>query len=473
MNATKNNKVKLGAEMLEGREMMSVTSAVINSGVVTVWTDNNATAVTVNAGSTTGSVKIVEGGSGRNWSFYGVTRVDVAGGTGNDRFINNVSSIGMRAWGFGGNDYLEGANGADYLVGGEGNDTLVGYGGSDQLYGQGGNDILRGMDGNDFLYGEVGNDTLIGGADTDNLSGGDGDDTLVSIDGATTDTADGGNGRDTIWRDMVGTSKETATAEKLYNVASFANGADRTLDGDNIADPTDGTNYKNFRSNPLFADNGPSINDIDQNATNDCWILATLGAAVGDNSYVGREMVADFGDGTYGVRLGSSFYRVDADLPTTSTGALTNAGLGQQNSIWVAIVEKAYASYRTGVNTYASLNFGDSQDAFKAFNLGSVGGSYYAAGSNSATVANDLYNHWKSINNSCTVCTGTVPSGSPLVANHCYSVTYVARDSSGNVTSITVRNPWGPDNTSGNPYLTLTPAQLAACQVWLRWGISA
>src|SRR5436305_4747371 len=42
--------------------------------------------------------------------------------------------------------------------------------------------------------------------------------------------------------------------------------------------------------------------------------------------------------------------------------------------------------------------------------------------------------------------------------------------SAGTVTSITLRNPWGPDNTGGNPYVTITPANLAACQIWVAFG---
>src|SRR5262249_51284851 len=146
-----------------------------------------------------------------------------------------------------------------------------------------------------------------------------------------------------------------------------------------------------------------------------------------------RSMVADFGDGTYGVYLGSNFYRVDGDLPTWSATSTDQryAGLGAGGSLWVAIVEKAYASFRTGANTYASLANGDPADALRAYHLSSVGENYYAAGSNSATVANDVYAHWNAYQ-SCTICTGTVATGSPLVASHCYSVTAVFRDASGN-----------------------------------------
>jgi hypothetical protein len=266
---------------------------------------------------------------------------------------------------------------------------------------------------------------------------------------------------------------DTGYAEKVHNVQSFANGADRTLDGDWLADPTDGTNYKSFRDRPLFAVGGPSVDDVDQEAAADCWLLAPLGSLALDNPNAVRHMVADFGDGTYGVKLGNSFYRVDGDLPTQASWSTdqTYAGLGRDGSLWVAIVEKAYAQHRTGANTYGSLGWGDPADALRAYNLTSVGENYFAPSTSGTAVANDIYNHWNAYQ-SCSICTGTVPSGSPLVASHCYSVVSVSRDAWGNVTSILVRNPWGGDNTGGNPYLSLTPAQLAACQIWVAFGNS-
>src|SRR6185312_11532202 len=90
-----------------------------------------------------------------------------------------------------------------------------------------------------------------------------------------------------------------------------------------------------------------------------------------------RQNVVDFDDGTYGVRLGNNFYRVDNELPVANlaNGAvssnLTNAGLGAQNSMWAAIVEKAYAHYR-GSNTYASVAGGGSTEVFNAFRMKNV-----------------------------------------------------------------------------------------------------
>lgn len=66
-----------------------------------------------------------------------------------------------------------------------------------------------------------------------------------------------------------------------------------------------------------------------------------------------------------------------------------------------------------------------------------------------------------------TLCTdGTLPARSPLVASHCYTVTWVDVDAAGNVTNIWLRNPWA----GANAYLSLNPAQLAANGMWVCFG---
>jgi hypothetical protein len=171
------------------------------------------------------------------------------------------------------------------------------------------------------------------------------------------------------------------------------------------------------------------------------------------------------------VSLGDRFYRVDADLPTWSLSSTDQlfAGLGREGSLWVAVVQKAYTHHRTGANTYASLGWGDPRDAMRAFNATSIGQNFYDAGSSPTAVANDVFNRWNAYQ-SCTVCVWNVPGGVPLVGSHCYTVATVYRNSSGVVTGILLRNPWGPDNTGGNPYVLVTPAQLAACDVLVTWG---
>jgi hypothetical protein len=496
--ATPAAKTRLDLESLDRRDMPSVTSVGSGSGYVWASTDNANNNVEVRMNGSYIEIKDWTTGAAWDFSAAGVNRVYVYGGNGNDRIVNNVYSLGMTAYGYGGNDYIEGYNGADYFYGMDGNDTLVGYGGNDYLDGGAGNDLLKGMagddtcyggagddtlvggDGNDYLCGDDGDDQIVGGAGTDSLYGGNGNDTLVTLDNGTTDYADGGAGTNTVWTDYnlvwnglfyQPTFDTYANAQRVQTVYAFANGADRSLDGDSIADPTDGQFYKNFSSHPLFGTGGPNVDDVDQNARADCWMLASLGTVANDNPNDVRGMVADFGDGTYGVRLGGNFYRVDADLPTYNAASTSpsNAGFGHDGSMWVAVVEKAYASYRTGANTYASLDYGDPADALRAYNLSSVGETHYGAGSNATTVANEVYNHWNNYQ-ACTICTGSNTGTSGLVANHCYSVTAVYTDAYGNVTGIQLRNPWGPNDTGGNPYVYLTPSQLASSEIWVAYG---
>jgi len=420
---------------------------------------------------------------GAYWSSPVETGDDtIYGGYGNDT-----------AYGGHGNDYLMGEDGHDTLYGEDGDDILVGRywnaeeGGKDKIYGGNGNDrmwggdghdVLAGQAGDDTLYAEGGNDTAVGGQGADDVYGGDGDDTLVGIDGETSDELFGQAGNDAFWRDAnrpwfitYYDATDAGAGDTVQSVFGFANGADRTLDGDGIADPTDGTNYKNFRNNPLFADWGPNQNDIDQQDLGDCWLMAPMASIAQDNPTHIRHMVADFGDGTYGVRLGDSFYRVDADLPTWNAWSTDQrfAGLGMQNSLWVAIVEKAYTHFRTGANTYASLASGWPEDAMRAYNLTSVDGEYFEDTTSDTSLANEVFTHYYHEQNT-TICVWNPPTGSALVGSHCYSVFFVGRDTSGNVTSIILRNPWGGDDTGGNPFVVLTPAELGACDILVSWG---
>jgi hypothetical protein len=137
--------------------------------------------------------------------------------------------------------------------GGDGNDTFVnmtglttiadGGNGNDSLTGGSGNDILKGGTGNDDLRGMGGDDHLDGGSGQDRLDGGDGNDTLDSIDNnAGQDTLIGGAGMDSFWIDMnvvAGVEKRDLIIEAEFSsilAVQIRNGADRTLDGDNIAD---------------------------------------------------------------------------------------------------------------------------------------------------------------------------------------------------------------------------------------------
>jgi len=472
-------------ESLEDRLVMSVTSFSLSNKVLTVVSDNAASDVRVLQSGSNYVILDLTNGFRKTVAASAVSRVQFFGGAGNDRFVNDVLHLPVSAWGGAGNDYLEGYGGDDYFVGGAGNDTLVGYGGNDALVGGAGDDVLLGMAGNDRLIGGDGNDHLNGGAGRDWLWGGNGDDVLIAIDGATVDFVEGDAGRDVFWLDQNGGVTDQAydrtSADKVQYVSSFANGADRTLDGDRIAGPTitGGTTYKAFYNDPLFSPSGPGATDVRQGALGDCWLLAGLGAIARANPQAIRQNVVDFDDGTYGVRLGNRFYRVDNELPVWSATSTdpAYAGLGAQNSMWVAVVEKAYASYRTGAGAYASLEGGWSVDVNRAFGSTTAGARRIGDYGSATALANDIYNRFIS-HQAVTigfVNPTDISASIPLINDHMYTVWLVTRDRAGVVTSITLRNPWGfdgkgSDGNADDGLVTVTPAQLFSLVGQVNWG---
>jgi hypothetical protein len=463
---------------LEAREMPAVSSLGLARGVLTVRANDSATSVqVVRFGA---NVVLKDLSTSRAWAYAAnrVSEVAFVGGAGDDRFVNDVINLRAKAWGRGGDDYLESYNAADYFAGGAGDDTLVGYGGNDQMWGGTGNDLLKGMNGNDRMAGDGGNDNMIGGAGADSMWGGSGNDVLIAIDNGPSDFARGDAGSDAVWADN-GPSRDGVAGpggDRVQWVRFFSNGADRTLNGDNIADPTaSGTVYKRF-SGPLFGSGGPLYTDIGQGNLGDCWLLAGLSAVALDGPTTLRQNVVDFGDGTYGVHLGNNFYRVDADLPAASpaSDSPSFARLGSGGSLWVAVVEKAYAHYRYGTDDYAALEGGWSVEVNRAFGTTSAGDvaiqSYWSA----ADMADAMHSAWAD-DGAVTFDTGTAPSGAPLISTHMYTVVSFTRDSGGQISHVTLRNPWGVDGagSDSNPNDALVSVSidtLYACIGRVNWG---
>lgn len=347
------------------------------------------------------------------------------------------------------------------------------------LNGDAGNDTLRGGPFADVLIGGAGDDHLNGGAGRDTLRGDDGSDTLIAIDNAATDTLTGGAGHDIVWADRSGTARDTITDASAYEAArtvrlvtTFANRVDKTLDSDRIADPTDQASYRSFAGKPLFAATGPTAADIDQGQLADCWLLGQLGAVAQSSPLAIRATVADFGDNTYGVALGGSFYRIDADLPVYPGGTTPKfANLGVGGSLWVAMVEKAYAIHRYAVSSgnprgrYGDLDYGDPGETLRALDATGVAFGYYTDAA-TAGFTTDLLAKWNG-KQSLSFSTG-YSTPAQLAACHTYTVTAVTRDATGAVTSFRVRNPWGPD--AGAVTVDLKPAHLSGYEFWMTWG---
>ena len=462
----------------------------------------------------TGTNDVLDGQDG-NDTLYGGWGDDILiGGWGSDRLYGEIGNDTLKGAQkdlqdeyAGADDTLVGGDGNDTLYGGWGNDVLKGaqeglqdesggaddvlYGeiGDDTLYGGWGNDNLVGGDGADKLYGEIGTDTLVGGAGTDYLYGGSEDDVLIAIDGATSDTFDGQGGQDVVWRDRIGVA-DAGFAEKALDVQGFANGADRSLDGDNLGDPAIplGMAYQRYWGR-LFSTAGPRLGDVQQGALGDCWLMAGLGAVALNSPEALRRNVVDFGDGTYGVHLGNNFYRVDNELPVNIAynGAtwLAYAQLGAENSLWVAIMEKAYAHYRVAndtSNSYLALNGGSGGEVNAALGTTSGGSIGFDSNSDPAAVANTIAWYWLT-GQSVSIGFNTGDENvrylsGGLINAHVYTLVSVNFNEDGTVNSFVLRNPWGVDTDSptgpldGNNdgLVTVTPAQLVANTGGANWG---
>jgi Ca2+-binding RTX toxin-like protein len=403
----------------------------------------------------------------------------VQGSQGHDTLVGNSKS--NRIYGNGGNDTIDGGAGNDYLYGGNNNDLILGGGGDDELWGESGNDQLNGQSGSDRMYGGAGRDTLI------------------AIDSAYADYVDGQEDFDIVWADIrlsifaAGASDQIAAVnggDAIQKVAGFANGADRTLDGDRIDDPATyqaGVDrirpYQSFMGNPLFSVLGPSLTDIRQGEAGDCYALAGLGAVVQQDPNVIRSHVVDFNDGTYGVKLGDRFYRVDNDLPVLDWGSntLAFAKLGFQNSMWVPIMEKAFTHFRSGANSYESIGGGSSVELKHALGLTNIGNRSFSYKADKASLANDLLTRFR--NGDCITFdfTGSILWGAniPLIRNHSYVLNNLVLNDFGHIQSVKLYNPWGFDGLgrdetghdgTDDGFVTLTLDQLFNQNGVMNWG---
>lgn len=380
---------------------MTVASATLEtlSGekALVIKANNLATNVVV---SVVGSSVIVNDiGARKTWPAFpiaSVKAIEFDGGSAADIFKAQNCWIPMRLFGNGGDDSLTGGFGNDYLLGGPGRDTL------------------NGSEGDDYLN---------GGADADTLIGGNGADVVIAIDGSSSqslipnparDVIKGASRRerDVVWIDSTRVSLgfgrvyngdevsreagdyTVSESTGLVRVSSFANGTDRSLDADRIPDPVMSNGEttfpaKNFRSAPLFpasvdpvwGESGrgkPFGANVVQGNLGNCALPASLSSLLYVRGYDNpwgatadaiRRSVVDFADGTYGVKLGTSVYRVDADLPEWAGSPAFARGVAFDGSLclWPSIIEKAFAT-QMGMN-YASVAAIASTTVFAALGL--------------------------------------------------------------------------------------------------------
>jgi hypothetical protein len=311
------------------------------------------------------------------------------------------------------------------------------------------------------IYGGDGNDYLV------NLTRGNA--TIVTFGGGV-DTVGGNSLNTNYWVDrgdiVYAGSLEAATGH-VHTIGTFyqpysTSTVTNALDGANLVDPLAGGPGTSTRlTSSSFWGVTPKMEDINQGSVGDCYFLTVLQSLAKFQPDKLRTLAVDLGDGTYAVQFQrggvTSFVRVDGDLATWGEGGSPVYNRpGSSGAQWASIMEKAYAYFRTGANSYASLDTGWMVAVYNDFGIAANGytllldqNTFYNAAS-TALAANKP------------VDVGTVTvltAGAPFIAKHTYSVVSVTRDSGGTV-MVTLRNPWGSDGASydGNPwdgYLTV------------------
>lgn len=382
------------------------------------------------------------------------------------------------------------------------------------------NAILKGGLGNDTLTGGAGNDRLYGGLGTNVLDGGAGDDTLVSIGGAANDKLTGGAGRDGFWLDSAGSelitdastdetaggyvhrvtdfapAKTTVTttvtiktkvkvgkkvkAVRTLSTVSKVVAATKDLIGQNLIDPAltkAATGVRSYAGNDLFSATGPVADDVQQGEVGDCYYLSVLASVAKTKPSLLQQSIVDLGDGTFAVQFRkgktSVYVRVDADLPTTSNGQLAYAGTGQGGVIWAALMEKAWAAFRTGSAGYGGIEGGWMDESYAALGVASAS-TMSGSGQQVLAAMRDALAAGKSV----TFAVGTPPAGSNLISYHAYTVVGVNVAPDGKMTSLKLRNPWGVDaykSTDGldDGYVTVTADQAAKAMIGFTIGTLA
>jgi len=193
---------------------------VMNGGAQTVSFAARDTG-TDSAGAELGVIRITMGAS------YGDSQYHLYLGNNGSGDTANFGAATMKvlAYGFNGNDHLNGSAYSDTLVGGDGADTLSGADGNDSLFGGAGNDAINGDAGTDWMDGENGDDILDGSNDasaSDTIFGGAGNDTLYGSDN---DYLLGGEGNDIIYANIQ--SGSSAVYDVVGNNVVYIWGTDK------------------------------------------------------------------------------------------------------------------------------------------------------------------------------------------------------------------------------------------------------
>jgi hypothetical protein len=359
------------------------------------------------------------------------------------------------------------------------------------VYGFGGADVLRLANtvvAPSVVYAGDGNDTVFdAGQAAGSVYGGLGDDLMVAVGGGQ-DTVYGQDGVDSFWLDGSDTAADASSAETsssaVHKISQFyqpyttdsavAGYVSLEIAGQNLLDPAAGYGYQSFAGKPLFTD-GPDYRDIVQGYSADCYFMATLASLADTDGGLVRQMIAPLGDGTFVVqfyRSGQAYYvRLDADLPALGANSPAYARLGPDGELWAPLMEKAYAYFRRGQNSYASLDYGNMAAVYSDLTNRSTS-QQSSAGAGASTVYNFVAS---ALTAGHPVTAGSYSSAAgPIVGGHAYMIKSVQDTGTGQY--VTVYNPWGYDgrswdSNSGDGLLTLSIDQYLQYFSWTTVGL--
>lgn len=335
------------------------------------------------------------------------------------------------------------------------------------IYGLGGDDTLT-------VNGSVQIRSLLYGGDGHNLitAAGQAKSYIVTIGNGGGDVLTGNGLNTSYWadtNDTVNASNSETGNGGVHKISGFYQPAgmgyvSTTLNGPNLADPTDSGATVRVTNRSLWGTN-PTMNDVNQGQVGDCYFLSSIQSFADKTPGKLQEMAVDLGDGTYAVQFVRNgvkqYVRVDADLPSASWGGLLYASPEGNGAIWAPIMEKAYAYFRTGANTYASLNWGWTGSVYS--DLGVANSTFSTSGNAQnlyAVLANATPAHAVTI-----ITNNSIVGGASLIGSHAYSVVNAYTDGNG-VEWLTLRNPWGIDGIGfdGNSADGLVRITLASIQ---------
>jgi len=333
------------------------------------------------------------------------------------------------------------------------------------------------------VWGGSGTDLLSTGAYDTTLRAGSGMETLVAL--GSDDHMYGGAGYDNMWSNTNNYySSGTGTLVKHF-FNSFMNTSDGNLDGQNILEPEntsefEGNGWVNVSGDPLFTGNGPSLFDINQGQCGDCYFMSGLGAIARVDPQQIRNNITALGDGTYAMEFYNNgkpeFIRVDGWLASEDGQNPFYAGLGvnygQGGATWAALMEKGYAYFDSLIQgstpNYTLIGnggFGDptleqllgntAQGTYNTEFSEELGQSYFD--NNPALFAGWV--NWEmqqgkaieiAFSNGESDTQDTFSLNNILENNHEYTLASETTNSSGVITGFWVHNPWGVDIQNPN-----------------------